>query len=412
MEKTPTEMAQEINNNIEALKTDLSKSVKKEDLAALETKLNELSEKDISETNKNSIEDLQEQLNVLKEKTITGEQAKKGSFVTFVENNLEKNKDIANDRSYSASTTIKAPALMTTANVTPNVAGGFNPLFGNYVDASIGSAPKADPFILPLVNVISQPGTESIWYVDRINEEGDAEFIGEGDLKPLIDAEWSTSKTDVKEVAVRWKFTKRLMYHAPSIVADFREHANELIENKMDDGIVSGDGTGDNLSGLETLGSAFIAPTQLANYYKDANIFDVICAAATAVRLNNFKGDLTCILNTVWMAQMMGVKNSEGDYIVPPFASQDGRQIGETRIVFTNRLADDKIIIGDLKKFNVVMSENVLYDEGYENDDFSKNLVTRKLEAFLGTYIKASDAGAIIVDDISTIQSAIATIEP
>ena len=412
MEKTPTEMAHEINQNIEALKTDLSKAVKKEDLAALEIKLNELSEKDTSETNKNSIEDLQEQLNVLKEKTITGEQIKKGSFVTFVEDNLEKNKDIANDRSYSASTTIKAPALMTTANVTGNVTDGFNPLFGNYVDASIGSTPKADPFILPLVNVISQPGTESIWYVDRVNEEGDAEFIGEGDLKPLIDAEWATSKTDVKEVAVRWKFTKRLMYHAPSIVADFREHANELIENKMDDGIVSGDGTGDNLAGLETLGSAFIAPTQLANYYSDANIFDVICAAATAVRLNNFKGDLTCILNTVWMAQMMGVKNSEGDYIVPPFASQDGRQIGETRIVFTNRLADDKIIIGDLKKFNVVMSENVLYDEGYENDDFSKNLVTRKLEAFLGTYIKASDAGAIIVDDISTIQSAIASIEP
>ena len=28
----------------------------------------------------------------------------------------------------------KAPALMTTANVIPNVANGFNQLFGNYID--------------------------------------------------------------------------------------------------------------------------------------------------------------------------------------------------------------------------------------------------------------------------------------
>ena len=100
---------------------------------------------------------------------------------------------------------VKAAALMTTANVIPNVTGGFNQLFGNYIDPTIHSTPKADNFIMNLVAVATAPGTENIWYVDRINEEGQAQFIGEGSLKPLADGEWKESKADIKEVAVRWK---------------------------------------------------------------------------------------------------------------------------------------------------------------------------------------------------------------
>ena len=57
-------------------------------------------------------------------------------------------------------------------------------------------------------------------------------------------------------------------------------------------------------------------------------------------------------------------------------------------------------------------AENIEYDEDYENDDFSKNLVSRKLEAFLGSYKKDSDAGSIIYDDIATVLTAIEVVAP
>lgn len=413
MAKTPEEIAQEVNTKIDGFKEQIENAATK---AELEEATNGMLEflnknKDLDTAKLTAqLDEALEKIAVLEEKSEVSNKQKNGIYVDFVKSNIEKNDNIESDRNYAASLTIKAPALMTTANVTPNVAGGFSPLFGNYIDAEIGHTPKADPFILPLVSVTNQPGTESIWYVDRVNEEGDAEFIGEGALKPLADAEWKTTKRPIKEVAVRWKFTKRLMNHAPSVVNDFREHANELVENKMDDGIVSGDDTGNNLGGIQTLGAAFIVPTALANYYVAANIYDAIMAVATRVRLNNFKGQLTCVLNTVWMAKMKGIKDSQERYIIPPFVAPDGTQVGETRIVFTNRVGDDTIMLGDLKKFKVVLAEDVEYDEGYENDDFSKNLVSRKLEAFLGTYIKDSDAGSIVVDDISTVLTAIATV--
>lgn len=150
-------------------------------------------------------------------------------------------------------------------------------------------------------------------------------------------------------------------------------------------------------------------PTALAGYYQAPNIYDVIMAMATRVRLSNFKGQLTAVLNTVWMAKMAGIKDLENRYIIAPFVSADGTRVGSVEVKFSNKIGDDAILLGELKRFNVVWAEQVMYDEGYENDDFSKNLVSKKLEAFLGTYIKASDAGSILFGDISDIQDDLAS---
>lgn len=346
-----------------------------------------------------------------------GKALEKGSFVTFVEKNIEEAGLTAKNfspssRSYTSQTELKAAALMTTANVVPNVAGGFSPLFGNYIDTEIGHTPKPEPIFMDLVTVKFQPGTENIYYSDRINEEGVPLFIAEGATKPLIDAEYKTTSLTTKELAERWKMTTRLMYHAPAVVEDFREHANELIEKVLDDNILIGDGTGDDMAGIVSYASAFVVPTALAGKYAEANIYDVIMAGATQIRLANFSGKITAVLNTAWMALMWAVKDNEGRYIVPPFRSQDGKMIGEVEVRFTNKIDADNILIGDLKKYKFVLSEDAIYNEGYENDDFSKNLVSKKIETFANGYVKQTERGAIIYDEIASILTDIELVTP
>lgn len=335
-----------------------------------------------------------------------------GAVVKFFKKNVDENKDADVNKGYSAHTAIKAAALMTTADVIPNVAGGFSPLVGNYIDEEIGHLPVPDMIFMPLVTVKTAPGTDAIWYSDRINEQGDAAFIAEGTLKPLISAQWQSVKKAIFEVAERWKQTKRLILHAPSVITDFAEHANNLIEQKIDDAILEGDNGTNPLvfDGLQAVGGAFIVPSGLAGYYTYANIWDVVMAMAVQIRLAYFKGPITAVLNTVWMAKMAGIKDQEGRYIIPPFVTPDGKRIGEVTVVFSTKIDAGDIIVGDLKKFNLVMSEDVMYDEGYENDDFSKNLVSKKLEAFLGSYFKASDAGSILYDQIATVLTAIESV--
>ena len=386
---------EELTNSVDELKSTLENKVSKEDFNTLKTELNKALEE---------VETLKENGNV--------RNVKKGELSTFFEKNSKDYND--KDKHRNVNTTIKAPALMTTANIAPVVAGGWSPLFNNYIDNEVGETPKPNNFVMNLVDVRVQEGTEAIYYSDRVNEEGDAEFIGEGALKPLVDAEWKTSKKNIKEVALRWKFTKRLLNHAPSVEADFREHATELIEQKMDDVALTGNETTvpEEFDGISTLADAFVVPAELANYYQSANIYDVINAVATFVRLNNFRGQLTCVLNTVWKAKMQGIKDSNNNYIVPPFVTPDGNTVGEIRVQFENKMPADKILLGDMMKYKLVIAENIEYDEGYENDDFSKNLVSRKLEAFLGSYKKDSDAGSIIYDDIATVLTAIEVVAP
>lgn len=301
----------------------------------------------------------------------------------------------------------KAAALMTTANVVPNVAGGFNQLFGNYIDTVIHSVPKPKTFIMSLVDVQTQTGTEVIWYNQRINEEGDAAFIAEGTTKPLADGEYKEFQAPIKEVAVRWKMSNRVMMHAPRVVSNFREHAEELVEQRMDTGVLTGSGVGAELSGIATLASPFVVPASLAGYYTDPNIWDVVNAVSAYVALNNFDGNQTVVLNTVWKAMMAGIKDADGRYIVPPFVTPDGKTISGVEVVFANKMPAGKILLGDLYRFKVVIAENVIFAEGWENDDFSKNLTSFKLEAFMGTYFPSNYAGAIIYEDIATVLTAI-----
>jgi hypothetical protein len=385
----------------------LSAKMKENPTEDLEKKYNELFTNQVAilknavETQGVTMAKLQKELDA---KSTNGNETK-GELVEFIER--DKSEVLTRKVNGLDSFMFKTAALMTTANVIPNATNGFNQLFGNYIDSELYKAPKPENFILGLVDTQTAPGTENIWYVQRINLDGDAAFIAEGALKPLADGEYKEYKADIKEAAVRWKLTNRLINHAPTVVADFREHAMELVEQVVDTQVLSGDGTGNTVNGITDLASPFVVPSALANYYQEPNIFDAIMAVATYVRLNNFKGNLTCVLNTVWQAKMMGVKDVDDRYIIPSFVTQDGKRVGDVTIRFENKMGADDILLGDLKKFKVRISENAAYYEGWENDDFSKNLSSRKIETFLGTYLPSNNAGAIIFDDIATVLAAI-----
>lgn len=392
----------------------IDKAVKAaKDEAKLET---DAAIKKLEDAQKAITDDALQQIGKLKEQVVTEKGHKEGTIVKFFKDGITEAKATGGsdselgtigDRNYSRKTTIKAAALMTTADVLPNVDGGFSPLFGNYIDYEIGHLPLPAMIFMDLVTVRSAPGTENIYFSDRVNIQGDAAFIAEGTLKPLVSAQWQTTSKKTKEVALRWKQSKRLMAHAPSVIADFAERANEFMEQKIDDEILLGVDSDTDFDGLQANGTAFIVPADLAAYYTFATIYDAIMACGSQIRIANFKGDLTATLNTVWQAKMQGVKDALGNYIIPPFVTKDGMTVGEIKVAFSNKIDKADIIVGVLKNYNLVIAENISYDEGYENTDFSDNLVSKKLEAYAGSYVKLSNAGSIIYDQIATILTAI-----
>lgn len=298
---------------------------------------------------------------------------------------------------------IKAPALMTTANAGTGIA--FNPAYLTEVVSGVASAPKQQPYLLNHVNRRST-NARTIYWIDRTTSEGDAEFIGEGELKPLVDVDYEPRSSTVKKVAERWKYSEEMMDDTQFILADARDHFEELIRLKIDDKIFDGDSgsTATETDGVTTFSSAFVAPTALANAVADANLNDAIVAAATQIRLANFMPSKV-FLNPADVATQKLQKATDGHYIMPPFATVDGMQVDGLTVISTNRIPQGKILIGDLSKYTVAIKDDVTFKAGWENDDFSKNLRTFLLEARLVGYMSANHSAAIIYDDIANIKA-------
>lgn len=300
-----------------------------------------------------------------------------------------------------------AAALMTTANIIgASGAGSFSPLFGNYIDQRIHAAPMLRSSIMEDITVTTQVGTENIYYTERINEDGDADWLAEGEAKPLIDAEWKTSSEKAKEVAVFWKFTHRFLFHTRLAVQDFERYARQLMEDEIPNKALLGDSATDpnQPDGITALASAWVVPAAIAGSTHDANIYDAILALATAVRIRGFKGQIVVRLNDVYSYLMKSTtKDSLGQYIIPPFSSPDGTKIDGVRVKFDPEVPKGKILGGVLSNFNLVICEDIMFFEGYENDDFRKNLISRKLEAFIGTYLPGVLVPSVIYADIDEI---------
>jgi HK97 family phage major capsid protein len=305
----------------------------------------------------------------------------------------------------------KAAALMTTANIIPigggNGNGVWSPLFGNYIDNTIYSAPKLSSSIMEDIRIITQSGTENIYWTARQNEEGDAVWLAESTEKPLIDAEWKTFQRKTAEVAERWKVTTRFLFHVREAVQDFQQHAYELINNKMANGFLTGTGLLNQPHGIITEASAWVTPSgttaDMLNATDCPNTYDVILAMATQIRARGFAGQIVARLNSVWSYRLKTTKDKKGGYLVVPFASPDGSKVDEVTVKFDPLIPAGKVLVGVLSNYTGVISEQAIYMEYLSSDDGDKNLVSRKLETFANGYLPAPLRGSIIYDDIATV---------
>ncbi len=404
MTETVEKAAQEVQEKINALKADVEKKIDASEVKTqVEASKTELSAKIGSlET---EIVSLREQLKSEKSETKGDVFAEIRKYFLSDERKQTREEALGKRKEYGRAFEIK----MDTSDIIPNVVGGFSPLLGNFVDTQIHNIPKRKTFMLGLISVERQIGVSRIWYSERVNETGNAQWIAEGSQKPLIEAQWETADAPTQELAEYWTVSNTMAEVAPAVLADFQNHADELINVQLDEDLFNGTGVGTEISGIITLASPFVVPPALAGYYLNPNIWDVIHAVAVSIDLANFNGNKTIVLNTTWSAAMKGIKGTDEHYVVPPFVTPDGKTISGMRVEFNNIVPAGNILLGELDRFKLVIASNLKYDEALNGEDFRFNRTSFRISGRFGTYLPASYDGSIIYDSIATIQAAIAT---
>lgn len=294
---------------------------------------------------------------------------------------------------------IRAAATMTVAGV--NVGSSvFLPNAG--VEPGINDLNRVKPTFWNRLRKGRTKLNPYVW-INKTNKQGNATFIGEGVLKPLASFELTAESSVPKKVAERFKVSTELLHDIDGMTSFIENEARFEVETAANTASLTGTASSTSPAGITTIAAAF---TTTAIDVQVANNYDAIRAAAAQLKMLNYDRDIVAFVNPVDGAEMDMAKGTDGHYVMPPFATANGVVKGVTVIEDSN-IAAGFLLIGDMSKYHVLMYQDFHVAWGWENDDFSKNLVTMVAEMRFHQFFKANDAGAFIYDAFSDIKTAI-----
>ena len=383
------EIIKELGVKIDAMKNE---SVTKAELIEVMSKLKDLETKGAQvDTLKANIEEV-----ALKVLDLENSGVDKNTIETL-DSILKSKKDelsaMKERSSASVQFTLKAAGTMAlSTNVTGQVPQAER-------EAGITRIVRRNPFILELVNV----GTimSNVWeWVEQKNADGGAGMTAEGAAKSLADFDLVVASANVKKVTAYIKVTKEMLDDVALMRSEIDQELTELINLKIDDQLLNGTGATVNLSGINQTATAWAAGA-FALTIPTPNVFDVIRTAINQVRVNLFEPNYI-VMHPTDVAKMDLAKASDGHYVLPPFISNDGTTVSGIRVVSNTGVTVDNFLVGDFTKYGVRFKEGLTINVGYENDDFTKNLVTILAEARLVGRVKSNHYGAFVKGVIST----------
>lgn len=292
----------------------------------------------------------------------------------------------------------KAPGTMlTTTNITPQP----NP----YLPA---------PTILPGINRVIEPervitdyisqgtiSTPRVVWVNEVNGEGDAEWVGEGQLKPLVDFDWQTEDEAAKKIAAVVKVSEEMLDDIPWMQDEIERLLRDKVRKGIDNGVLNGDGSGVNLDGIFNRVGGYVQ-TCLNGSISNPGLAEVLLAAATQIRNIGFTGRLIAFVNPCDWAKAKMRKDENGN-IIDLRGVLDG-----ITVVETSEMTAGSFFIGDMRLFVLDVYKALRVEIGWENDDFRRNLRTIIAESRLLLRISSNNIGAFVHDTIANVQTLIA----
>jgi len=191
----------------------------------------------------------------------------------------------------------------------------------------------------------------------------------------------------------------------PLMEAEVNEELRERINLEIDSQILSGDGLGQNLTGILENAVPFAAGS-FALAVDEANNKDVLRIAINQIMVAQFMPNFI-LMHPSDVTAMDVEKASDGHYILPPFVNNDNTSVKGIPIITNTGITEGDYLVGDFTKSAVRFKEGLTFDVGFENDDFTKNFVTILAEARLVHRVKSNHYPAFVTGDFAVDKAAI-----
>jgi hypothetical protein len=208
--------------------------------------------------------------------------------------------------------------------------------------------------------------------------------IAEGGAKPLTQHRFQVEFSSAKKAAAYIELTEEFDTDVPGLASAVRRLLGMDVIRAFDDQIQT-----DVIAAAKPF-----EITSLNGLVQDACGWDAIMAMIGQVGSYNFTPD-TVALNYLTDVLLETSKDDNAAYLIPPFLDRF-----RSMMVFANKLAIRKALVGDLKQYNVDIYKDFVLRVGWINENFINNKFCVLGEIRYHSYISDTRKKAICYDDI------------
>ena len=292
----------------------------------------------------------------------------------FINSNAFKNFEKSNFKGHMSYEFAKGTPL------TNNLAEAYSVgTIGGVSDQGFVEDPKT---ILNIENLFAHaPIADNTFLYMPLTVTSNAKFVAEGSDKPETTFKVDAKTGQVKTIATWTKVSEQLFADKSQLINILDNNLTHAVDVAVQNQLISGDGTGENLSGISKTGN-------YTDYVKDsgtaANTVDLLRNVAFKMRGENID-NLTILLNWTDWSALLGLKSTTNEYLINGILDPVKQTIYGIPVVLSSAMTAGKFAMGNFKMGGIVFDKTAMALEiDRTGDDFTKNLITIRAERRLG----------------------------
>jgi HK97 family phage major capsid protein len=287
-------------------------------------------------------------------------------------------KAMAEERSRPARFRMDVKTTITTSSTS---AGPLTP--GAYRDGVV-SLPKRDLRVRDVLPVV-QISTGAVEYPKQTVRTNSAAMAAEGATKPESAYGWEMETVTPKVIAHWVPASVQILSDAPQLRDTIDTELRYGLALKEDEQLLSGSGSGENLTGLIPNSTAYSAPITIPG----DTMPDQIGLALLQVSLAGFVPSAIIMNDADWLRILLS-KDAAGGYLIGDPQGTTQKVLFGIPVVTTTSMAVDKFLVGDFPRAATLYDRwSPRVEVSTEHADFFvKNLVAIRAEQRLALAIK------------------------
>lgn len=249
--------------------------------------------------------------------------------------------------------------------------------------AGVGEIARQRNIIAPLFAQASVgPNSNGVVrYVDQATRTDNAASVAEAAVKPESVITWAEFTLAIEKYADTIPVTMEALSDVDFMESEINNLLLRNLATKKDNDLWDGDGISPNVDGIFSQADEFVA---VASGISAANIYDLIVKMQEDIMATTSYQPNFAIMNIADVNKMRLSKDQNDNYIMPPFAGPDGSTVAGIRIVVSNSVTADTMLVGDFDFATLYTLGGLTLDVGMIDKQFVENMVTVRAEERFG----------------------------